>query len=691
MSGLGNLVVLTRDKIGPRAAIAELVQAWARDITTGEPRHILELGTERRGAKSGCECPSCGLPLTAINAAKSEFVKRPHFRHPEGAERDACMVLAARTAVMRQLLEEGWLELPRRRMSARATGLSGEAHEAWVELPPNRVRITNVDFRDKVAAILTLDDGRRLRVELTGSLDGNAPLVLDSEGHPVPTILLAVDDPALAGMAPDEIRSKLKLLPDALCWRSHWLDTELARQASVAARDEALLHLDEIPEDLYLPPDLAPALKHQTVLHYAVMKLLSESKHLLVPGWTAKATVTWPDGRVKRRQVQQEPELLAVDLAELETRFGNIIPDVTCKAWPAAGGEVLWPLFIEVTVTNHVTTERLDRIQLAGQPTLEVDLSLTGGKIDREGLRRLVIDGLEIKRWLFHPGQSRSIAALERELAEEVAAARAAAERRAELRKVPIADLAYRYLNAALQLADAEAVQDSNGRQSPIVASDVRTARIAVANVVEALEAHGYPEAGDANLIGPRGMIFRILSVQLGRPVGYRLENVASVLNAIEQSKGVRLSETSIYLIAVLAYKPRLTDKQQVWFDGWAARVRESLKRGERTYLRDPSYDRLLSVLFPEMSIGLAKSGGKHRLEDMPAHGDWKSAKWVRVPTRERAAFLDSSPQVSSKHQSNQDTKPDDVWLKGKDLETWRKSHPESAMIWFGETRELDF
>ena len=80
MSGPGNLVVQTDGASRARKALAELVQAWARDITTGEPRHILELGTERRGARSGCECPSCGLPLTAVNAAKTEFVKRPHFQ-----------------------------------------------------------------------------------------------------------------------------------------------------------------------------------------------------------------------------------------------------------------------------------------------------------------------------------------------------------------------------------------------------------------------------------------------------------------------------------------------------------------------------------------------------------------------------------------------------------------------------------
>lgn len=123
---------------------ADLVMAWARDSTTGEPRYILELDRERRGAKCGCECVSCGLPLTAVNAAKAEFVRRPHFRHPEGAERADCMVLAARAAALRHLEREGWVALPRRLRSAKAVGLSRASYEAWVEQPAERVRITEV-------------------------------------------------------------------------------------------------------------------------------------------------------------------------------------------------------------------------------------------------------------------------------------------------------------------------------------------------------------------------------------------------------------------------------------------------------------------------------------------------------------------------------------------------------------------
>jgi hypothetical protein len=143
-----------------KAALCELVMAWARDIETGEPRYIGEIDADHRGKLCGCECPSCRLPLTAVNAAKEKVVRRPHFRHPEGAERDECVVLAARAAAMRLLAEEGVIHLPRRRMSASAEGLSGALHEAWFEVPTQRVRVASIDFRDQTYAVLTLDDGR---------------------------------------------------------------------------------------------------------------------------------------------------------------------------------------------------------------------------------------------------------------------------------------------------------------------------------------------------------------------------------------------------------------------------------------------------------------------------------------------------------------------------------------------------
>lgn len=688
MSGPGKLIVT--DGAGARQALADLVMAWARDAETGEPRYILELDAKRRGAKCGCECPSCGLALTAVNAAKAEFVKRPHFRHPEGAERSECLVLAARAAAMRQLQEEGWLELPRRRKSAMATGLSGEVHEAWVELPPVRVRVTNFDFQDRTVAVLTLDDGRHLRVELTGTVNAEAGLTLDADGHPVPTILLALDDPSLAGMAPDELRRRLKLLPDSLCWRAHWSDADLAAQAVAAARAAAIFCFDEVPDGLDLPAGLDPALKRQTVLHHEVMRLLAEAKELHVPGWDVHVEAVLPGGKVVSRTESSGPLRLALDAVRLETRFGNIVPDVTCEAVSSEAGSAIRPLFIEVTVANAITEERLYRIRAAGHHTLEIDLSLAGGRVDRETLGRLVVDELAAKRWLHHPGRARRSAELEGELAQEVAAARLAADRQAQLRAVPLSDLAYRYLDAALLLTDAETAQ-LDGRQPSTTAEQIQAARAEFEEVVEGFRAHGYPEAGDRGLIGMHSLVARILSIQFGRPIGYRFQTVGEVLNAIEQSRGMRLSDTSIYLIAVRVYQPRLTDEQQARFEAWAQRVRDSLNRGEETYRRSPRYDGLLSVLFPEMAERLAKSSSKRPPTTTQPRHLGSQVNTVAEPSsaRQRALFPDLKPRANSRW-PYLDTRPSDQVLKGRDLEAWKKANPEWAKAWFGEPPKAD-
>jgi hypothetical protein len=271
MSGSANLQVTKSD--GARQVLHDLVMAWARDTTTGEPRYILELDADHRGAKCGCECASFGKPLTAVNAAKAEFVKRPHFRHPEGSERDECLVLAARCAALRQVEEDGWLDLPRRVRSGRAAGLSGKSYEAWVEAPPVRRRISQVDYRDSATALVTLDDGRQELTGTPGTLDFTNP-----DARTAPTIYLAIDDPALASLSPEELRRRSQLQPTELCWHSHWDDARLLERAEDAARAQAHHFFDDIPSWIVLPEGLDPALRRESVLHYEVKRLLAEAE-----------------------------------------------------------------------------------------------------------------------------------------------------------------------------------------------------------------------------------------------------------------------------------------------------------------------------------------------------------------------------------------------------------------------------
>ena len=688
MSGVGNVIVRSATTDG-RLALAELVMAWARDAATGEPRYILELGPDRRGAKCACECPSCGLALTAVNAAKDAFIRRPHFRHPEGAERADCLLLAARAAAMRQFQDDGWLTLPRRRKSAQVAGLSGHFYEAWVERPAERLRIRDVDYRDRAVALVTFDDGRQLRVVLTGT-PGGADAVLDEHGLPVPTILVDVGDPGLAGMPPAELRRRLTLLPEGLCWRTHWNDHELHAEAEAAARAEAHFYFDDDSEKIEFPADLDPALRRETVLHHEVKRILDDERRLTVPGIEVEVNTPSVNGKTLHGRWAVDAESLVLDLVELEQRLGRIIPDITCKAWPSDGGEVFWPFLVEVTVTNTIDDERLARIRTTGEAALEIDLSLAGGRVTRAELHRLVVDEIATKRWLHHPTAERQRAALlatltaqaAQEHAELRAREQAIEERRRRVLEVPIADLASEYLDAVLALVDAGAAEDADGKQPVAAKAAELEARESVADAVDKLAIRGYPEAADQNLIGYHGILAKLLSIRLDRPVGYRVENVMGVLNAIRNLSPPSSSTASLYLIAVRAYGPQLPPDH--WFEQWAANVKVSLRRREDTYRRDPAYDRLLSLLFPEMAAGLAKRGAiasPERLEPTNSpHANWRE----KLPERRRAGFLSDQPAAHRDHGRLLDTRPGDWWLKGRDLEAWKKANPEEGRAWFG-------
>ena len=305
------------------------------------------------------------------------------------------------------------------------------------------------------------------------------------------------------------------------------------------------------------------------------------------------------------------------------------------------------------------------------------------------------VDEVAAKRWLFHPDVDKQREALLSELAKQASDEQAAidprarwlADRKAKAMAAPLAELGAEYLESLVLLFDAGADFSTAAlRGSESVAAE-RGARELVADAVDKLAMRGYPEAGDGNLIGGRGSILsRILSIQLGRPVGYRYENVMGVLNAIRQMSGPHRSTVTLFLIATRAYPPTLNAQQQEWLGVWATEVRQSIKAGEATYMRDPAYDRLLSLLFPEMAAGLAKPFGK---VDLVNSTKWDPERQMfvgpKLPERRRAPFLETQPRSDRPASKLLDTNPGHWWLQGRDLEAWKRAHPEAAKAWFSQ------
>jgi len=666
-----------------KATLGELVMAWARDNQTGEPRYIGEIGAEHRGGKCGCECPSCGLALIAVNAARDRVIRRPHFRHPEGAQRDDCAVLAARAVAIRLLADEGVIELPRRRMSATAVGLSGDAHEAWVEAPAQRVRVASIDYSDRAYATLTLDDGRKLRVLLTGHIaqqagdDGDATLI--------PTITIDVDG-SIAGMDQVEIRKRLQLLPDAICWRSHWNDPDLVADAQIKVTELAVDALDWLPDDVEIPEGLSPAMKRESLLHHEVKRILERAGQITVPGLVVLEELRTAGHPTLQRSWSVGDRILELTNTRLEHRMRPLIPDVVSQA-RGQDGQLFDPLVIEVTVTNVIDDERKARIRAQGFAALEIDLSVTGGRVTRSQLHRLVVHEIAVKRWLHYPDLDTIRASLqkqmqaERDLCSEVA--RIAEERRGRILEAPITEVAARYLEAVEQMLVEQTRLGAGAAQKP----EIVAAKSAVAISVDEMAQRGFAEAGDEDLLGHHRILSRLLSIRSNHGIGYSFSSAAEVLNAIQQSLPGNRNDWTLYLIAAKVYLPRLSEDQRIWswFKVWRDTVAAAIKRKDYVYMRSTKYDRLLTLLFPEMADGLA-----NRFGTRPVVADlrWDESKnrieraFTESASR-RAAFLsrDTAQHEPLRHGSDGgDVK--DWFFKGAELAAWKCKNPGAAADW---------
>ena len=665
-----------------KVALGELVMAWARDIETGEPRYIGEIDADHRGGKCGCECPSCKLALIAVNAAKDKVIKRPHFRHPEGAQRDECAILAARAVAMRLLAEEGVIDLPRRRMSASAEGLSGAIHEAWVEAPAQKLRVASIDFRDRAFARLTLDDGRKLRVALTGGITEKAGD--DGDATLIPTITIDVDS-SIAGMDQAEIRKRLQLLPGNICWRSHWNDAELMADAQAQATEIAVDALDWLPDDIELPEDMTPLMKRESLLHHEVKRILERAGQITVPGLEILEELRTAGHPTLQRRWSVGDRILELTNARLEHRMRPLIPDVVCEA-RAQDGQLFDPLVIEVTVTNIIDDERKERIRAQGVAALEIDLSMTGGRVTRSELHRLVVNEVSVKRWLHYPDLDAVRASLQAQMRAErdlrIEAARIAEDRRRRIQEAPIGDIAGRYLEAVERMLVEQARLPAGGDQKP----DFIAAKTAVAISVDEMAQRGFPEAGDEDLLGHHRIISRLLSIQNNRGVGYGFSTAAEVLNAIQQSQPGNRNDWTLYLIAVKVYLPALSDDVRVWqwFEAWRETVVAAVKRTDYLYMRSAKYDRLLSLLFPEMASGLAKPFGKRPVVP-DLRWDEGKKRFLRGFTEHAsrpAGFLSrgTAPRDPLRHGTGGDIR--DWFFKGAELEAWKRANPEEAAGW---------
>jgi len=402
----------------------EEVLAYAQDRDSGELRYILELSVDQRGARCNCICADCAAPLIAVNAATTDWKRRPHFRHPPGTLRRTCATGAARAAALRMLLRDGVIDLPRRSRSGGHRGLSGSVYEGASHVVAQRKAVRSYTLIDRVGAELILDDGRRLKVLVTGTQEPSST----GPDPGVATIYLDVDDPQLAALPPAELRSRLRLMPSLLCWASHWDDAELQRGADEAASRAAQEALDWPVGEATLLEQVPPALRRETLLHLQVKRILAGASKVRVPACVLHAVAGDEFGyTVTLEDVLLEEQWFSLHNARTETVTGGGIPDVVAECIDEEGRSV-GEICFEVTVTHGFDERRAERARTAGLKVLEIDLTVEPGALTLSGLVDRVCTGLTGKRWRALPGAEERQAALDGQARAVVAGWRAEEE-----------------------------------------------------------------------------------------------------------------------------------------------------------------------------------------------------------------------------------------------------------------------
>lgn len=590
----------------------EQVLAWARDSKTQALRYILELGPHQNGAACECTCISCGHPLQAVNAGKAIFKNRPHFRHEAGAETERCHTLSARAALLASLKEGDWIELPRMRRAVIVVGLSGAPYQGWIELEPRRVRINQLQFSDATTAEVVLTDGRRLQVVVTGSAEATG---LEDGPCLVPRIEIATDDPKLAALDADKLREMLVPAIKAARWCGHWPAPELEAAARYEAQQAANEALDWDWEDQEGYAQLPADLRRESLLHREVKTILAAAQSLLLPGWQV-AGAGAANGGKQLMTMAGKSTLARLAGARLEKKLGRIIPDVIAQL--ADGSELL----VEVTVTNTVTPERLERIRAVNLPTIEIDFSRMAGVLHRDRLRTLVLDEVTGKKWLHHPAATRLpvILFMDESLMYGARVPGNPAVRRHHMRDTSAEEWGASYVQAVMDLAWLDYVAEKESMWDWDEAR--QEAYDGVMRFADGLRRHGFPEALDHRLFdNGHTMLHRLISIARGSVVGYKYKTVWQVINTMltEVSNASR-SWHGLYLIAIQAYRPTLSRAQEERVGEWRDQVRASIQAGETMYLRDPRYDALFGLLLPQMLPALDKPAAKRpRAADVPA------------------------------------------------------------------------
>lgn len=570
---------------------------WAVNETDLLPVFVRSLPRDRNGLACACVCPECGAKLQAINVGLPDEhflrpgVRRPHFRHHSQRQGLTCRAATARLAALHLLVGSDELDLPPPSVTSDPlVGVSGQEYTCAAQGQRILATVVSREWIDRQKAILHLASGKtiaiilvnRTRITSVGGVDG----VLVIEG----------DDPEVANMDPADLVRHVQLDGKWLRWARHWDDEQLRSQAAASARDIAAEALDEWPQELELPEGLSTMQRSESVLHWAVKEALAGMPFIKVPAMRGTVQQSDHRGIVRQGEWSLAPTTLRIRNPRLEFSLGDMVPDILCSAFDAAGPMSHDALLIEVAVTHKVDAVKLEKIKLAGLACLEIDATklAVAGRIHRRDLPQILRDSACIL-WLHHPAILAVQAQARRELSQRLAAAQQEEER---IQKRS------RFLDSASEQSLYQALLTClkvDWQEGPGTSVRYQEIEINTMAVVSALAKHRPGFEFDGSLMGADGVLRTLLRWQDTPGWAASSKNVVSFIHRLQSAHGGLGRYITLGLLAIKVGIVKIDARDEPTVQRIRSDVWKSLSAGHTEFARPDVFEAFIGLAIPRL------------------------------------------------------------------------------------------
>lgn len=553
---------------------------WAKDSELGELRYIGEIPRARTGRRCNCLCYGCGQPLEAVNAGVNDGFVAPHFRHSGGVLDEPCALASSRAVVIGALahLRELELNLPGPLVEGHFIGLSGKVYGRILRAAGERVRVTHVHVHDNALAVLSLEDGRKIQVALSGSVQ------FEANGDRLPLILIESNDLSVASLTPQEIRQRIVGLVSNGTWGTELLEGQPERQRS--AYEQALMALDAVPVEAQEYIGRTPS--RETLIHWHAKHILASVSRMQLPDVLGVMSRSFLDAGLTQEELTVTPPPVYLHSSLVEKPLGTLRPDVQCTMDGPLGEGWDGLLAMEVTVTHGIDEVRYQAIAKQGTPTIELNLSALPRNIDLARLDELVRTDLSLRSWVYHP--------LQKQLEEH-------GRKRVE----ELGLFASPNQLAAKFKAEFIALCDKASFHGPIFSDEMIQRKLLIQGLGLRLEQQGYKGANFKAEFNAETLISRLCSIELNKPIGYRVNTLWQVINYLKSDRPSSREPGHHYLcmLALKVYAPPFPASESHAIEGMRAAVRAGVEDPNSPYLRNPEFEQLVALLFPALKSGI--------------------------------------------------------------------------------------